>query len=73
MLQFRIQSTPNPLARKYVLSQDLKREGKVSYQQANQCQHVPLANALLHNPDVLRCSTVRQCRCAQCSEALDRP
>ena len=47
MLQFRIQSTPNPLARKYVLSQDLKREGKVSYQQANQCQHVPLANSLL--------------------------
>ncbi|MFK7824376.1 MAG: NifU family protein [Oligoflexales bacterium] len=48
MLQFRIQGTPNPLARKYVLSVDLKREGKVSYQQANQCQHVPLASALLH-------------------------
>ena len=47
MLQFRIQSTPNPLARKYVLSKDLKREGKVSYQRADQCQHVPLAKALL--------------------------
>lgn len=48
MLQFRIQSTPNPLARKYVLSKDLKREGKVSYQQEEQCKHVPLAAALLN-------------------------
>ena len=48
MLQFRIQSTPNPLARKYVLSKDLNRDGKVSYQQADQCQHVPLAHALMH-------------------------
>ena len=47
MLQFRIQSTPNPLARKYLLSQDLKKSGKVSYQDQNACDHVPLARELL--------------------------
>lgn len=48
MLQFRIQSTPNPRARKYILSQDIKAEGKVSYQDPLSCEHVPMANALLH-------------------------
>lgn len=46
-LQFRIQSTPNPLARKYVLNRDLKAKGKVSYQHPRDCQHVPLAETLL--------------------------
>lgn len=47
MLQFRIQSTPNPLARKYILSQDIKASGKVSYQSPSECAHVPLAEALI--------------------------
>ena len=47
MIQFRIQSTPNPNARKYIVSQDLKTEGKVSYTSQEDCQHVPLAFKLL--------------------------
>lgn len=52
MLQFRIQSTPNPLARKYIISQDLKAEGKVSYQTLEDCQHVPMARDLISIPGV---------------------
>lgn len=48
MLQFRIQSTPNPLARKYILNQDLKKEGRVSYQKPSECRHVPLAEGLIN-------------------------
>ncbi|MDD9952168.1 MAG: NifU family protein [Zetaproteobacteria bacterium] len=47
MLQFRIQSTPNPLARKYVLNQDLVAQGKVTYRDRSECEHVPLATSLL--------------------------
>ena len=47
MITFRIQSTPNPLARKYILSEDIKAEGKVSYQEARSCEHVPLAHGLI--------------------------
>lgn len=47
MLQFRIQSTPNPNARKYILSADVKTEGKVSYKDITDCSHVPMAKALL--------------------------
>ena len=47
MLQFRIQSTPNPNARKYVLSTPLKADGKVSYNDVSECSHVPMAKALL--------------------------
>jgi Fe-S cluster biogenesis protein NfuA len=47
MLQFRIQSTPNPHARKYILSTNVKTEGKVSYSDPSECSHVPLATALL--------------------------
>lgn len=47
MLQFRIQSTPNPNARKYILSADVKTEGKVSYKDASDCSHVPMAKALM--------------------------
>jgi Fe-S cluster biogenesis protein NfuA len=47
MLQFRIQSTPNPNARKYVLSATVKAEGKVSYSDASECSHVPMAARLL--------------------------
>jgi Fe-S cluster biogenesis protein NfuA len=54
MLQFRIQSTPNPFARKYVVSEDLKTEGKVSYRETEECQHVPLALDLLSIPAVVQ-------------------
>lgn len=47
MIRFRIQSTPNPQARKYMIDRPLKTAGKVSYKQAEECQHVPLAQALL--------------------------
>jgi Fe-S cluster biogenesis protein NfuA len=47
MLQFRIQSTPNPNARKYILSADVKTEGKVSYKETSECAHVPMAKSLL--------------------------
>ena len=52
MLQFRIQGTPNPLARKYVLNHNLKNEGKISYQKLDQCKHVPLASELLSTKGV---------------------
>lgn len=52
MLQFRIQSTPNPNARKYVVSTTIKAEGKVSYNDASECSHVPMALALLKIPGV---------------------
>ena len=47
MLKIKIQGTPNPLARKYILSKDVKSEGKVSYNDPKQCEHVPLACELL--------------------------
>ena len=52
MLQFRIQSTPNPNARKYIVNHDLKAAGKVSYQEVDQCQHVSMAAQLLASPGV---------------------
>lgn len=47
MLRFRIQSTPNPSARKYIVSEDLKSEGKVSFRDPSECAHIPMAHALL--------------------------
>ena len=47
MIRFRIQSTPNPHARTYMIDRPLKTIGKVSYKEAEACQHVPLAQALL--------------------------
>jgi NFU1 iron-sulfur cluster scaffold homolog, mitochondrial len=52
MIQFRIQSTPNPRARKYVLDRTVKAEGKISYQRVEECEHVPLAAALLSVPAI---------------------
>ena len=47
MLKFRIQSTPNPSARKYILSEEVKAEGKISYREPETCAHIPLVHALL--------------------------
>jgi Fe-S cluster biogenesis protein NfuA len=46
-LQIRTQRTPNPNAWKFIVSQDVKTEGKVSYTSPAECMHVPLAAALL--------------------------
>lgn len=46
MLQIRIQSTPNPNARKYVLSKDLKESDRITFKNSEECPHVPLASAL---------------------------
>lgn len=51
-IKFKIQSTPNPNARKFVLNKDVKREGKVSYTELPDCDHVPLAAALLRLANV---------------------
>ena len=51
-LKFRIQSTPNPRARKYVINDELKATGRVSYSSKEECHHVPMAEALLCVPGV---------------------
>lgn len=52
MLQIRIQSTPNPNARKYVLSKDLKADDRITFKVPEECVHVPLAKALFEIPNV---------------------
>ena len=47
MLKFRMQGTPNPNARKYILSEEVKAMGKVTYKEQSECAHVPLAYYLL--------------------------
>lgn len=51
-LSVRSQATPNPNARKFILSQDVKAQGKVSFSSASDCEHVPLAWALLALPAI---------------------
>ena len=51
-IAFRTQTTPNPNARKFILSVDVKTEGKVSYTDEGKCSHVPLAVALLRLANV---------------------
>ena len=46
MIQFRIRSTPNPKARKYILSEEIKAEGKVTYRHPEECEHIPLAKEI---------------------------
>jgi len=47
-----IQSTPNPNALKFVLNVPVKNEGKVTYKNAAQCQHNPMAAALFTIPNI---------------------
>ena len=51
-VQIRTQRTPNPNALKFVLDRDVKREGKISYSEIPDCEHVPLAAALLRLANV---------------------
>lgn len=48
-----IQSTPNPNALKFVVNMPLKNEGKVTYKNAGQCEHNPMAKALFTVPNVV--------------------
>lgn len=52
MTKIRTQRTPNPNAWKYVLDRDVKLSGKVSYTEIPECEHVPLAAALLRLANV---------------------
>jgi Fe-S cluster biogenesis protein NfuA len=47
MLKYKIQGTPNPNARKYILSEEVKAKGKVSYKEQSECAHIPLGYYLL--------------------------
>jgi Fe-S cluster biogenesis protein NfuA len=51
-LKYKVQATPNPNARKFILNRDVKREGKVSFTEIGACEHVPLAVALLRLANV---------------------
>ncbi len=52
MISFRIQGTPNPKARKYIVDRNLKTSGKVTYKSAKECPHIPLAQVLFSIPGV---------------------
>jgi NFU1 iron-sulfur cluster scaffold homolog, mitochondrial len=47
-----IQSTPNPNALKFVLNVPVKTQGKVTYKNAGQCMHNPMAAALFTIPNI---------------------
>ncbi len=47
-----IQSTPNPNALKFVLNVPVKTQGKVTYKNAGQCAHNPMAAALFTIPNI---------------------
>ena len=52
MIKFRIQGTPNPKARKYLIDRDLKSAGKVTYKNKKECAHLPMGVALFAVPGV---------------------
>lgn len=45
-LQMKIQSTPNPNAKKFILSMDVKTNGKVTFSTIDDCHHIDLAREL---------------------------
>jgi Fe-S cluster biogenesis protein NfuA len=45
-LNIYIEPTPNPTAFKFILTQDVKRGGKVGFKSETECKDVPLAHAL---------------------------
>ena len=48
------QSTPNPNAKKFILNTPVKENGKVSYEEASKCDHIPLAKSLFQVPGMKR-------------------
>ncbi|MBF0571659.1 MAG: NifU family protein [Candidatus Omnitrophica bacterium] len=51
-IKMMVQSTPNPNALKFILNVPLKTQGKVSYKNAQQCVHNPMAAALFTIPNI---------------------
>jgi Fe-S cluster biogenesis protein NfuA len=51
-LRVKVQPTPNPDAKKFILNIDVRREGKATFNDPNNCSHVPLAEELLSLPNV---------------------
>ena len=51
-IKMMVQSTPNPNALKFILNVPVKNEGKVTYKNAGQCAHNPMAAALFTIPDI---------------------
>lgn len=51
-IKMMIQSTPNPNALKFVLNIPVKNQGKVTYKNAGQCEHNPMARALFAIPNI---------------------
>ena len=45
-LEITIQPTPNPNALKFILSQDVMNEGKISFKSPQDCREIPLAASL---------------------------
>ncbi len=45
-IKIRTQATPNPNAKKFVVSQDIKSQGKVSFSSIEECMHIDLAREL---------------------------
>ena len=45
-LKMKVQVTPNPNAKKFVLSKDVKSEGKVTFSSIDDCHHIDLAREL---------------------------
>ncbi len=51
-LQVIRQATPNPNALKFIVNITLKHDGKADFSSVDECEHVPLADELLHLPSV---------------------
>jgi NFU1 iron-sulfur cluster scaffold homolog, mitochondrial len=53
-LKYFIQPTPNPMVMKYIFNQDVKTEGRVTYDGAEECGQNPLAKALFAIPSLTK-------------------
>ena len=46
-IEIKVQTTPNPNAKKYIVNYSVKEAGKVSYTKLEECAHVPLCYELI--------------------------
>lgn len=46
IIKLMVRPTPNPYAKKFICNFDVKSRGKVSFTNAEECEHVPLAKSL---------------------------
>lgn len=51
-VQYQVQETPNPNAKKFIFDFAVKQQGRASYDEVEQCPHVPLACKLLEHVDI---------------------